>query len=116
VEVALDVAGRLDAVPAVVSREGYRIVQEGLTNAARHAGRVPVTLRMAVADGVLAIEIINPVTNRATGRRRGGRGLDGMRERVELLGGRVTAGTAGGSWRVAVTLPLNGPVRSGGPA
>jgi signal transduction histidine kinase len=116
VTVALDVAGPLDAVPAVVSREGYRIIQEGLTNAARHAGRVPVTLRMAVADGVLAIDITNPVTNRATGRRHGGRGLNGMRERVELLGGQFRVGTAQLSWRVAVTLPLDGPVRSSGPA
>jgi DNA-binding NarL/FixJ family response regulator/signal transduction histidine kinase len=100
VEVSVHVAGSLDAVPAAVSREGYRIVQEGLTNAARHAGRVPVTLRMAVAEGALAIDITNPVTNRATGRRRGGRGLDGMRERVELLGGRsvVCRGHAAIGW------------------
>jgi signal transduction histidine kinase len=121
VPVVLEVAGPLGDLPAAVSREGYRIVQEGLTNAARHAGRVPVRLRVAIVDGVLAIDITNPVSNQAAGRRRGGLrrggwGLDGMRERVELLGGRLSAGAADGSWYIAVTLPLGGPVRSGGPA
>ncbi|MGX7670278.1 sensor histidine kinase [Plantactinospora sp. DSM 117369] len=48
--VTVELAGDLGAVPAVVGREGYRIVQEGLTNAARHGGRRPVTLRVAARD------------------------------------------------------------------
>ncbi|MCZ7439579.1 histidine kinase [Micromonospora sp. WMMC241] len=97
------VDGPLDALPAVVSREGYRIVQEGLTNAARH-GRGPVTLRVAVPPEGLEIELVNAVrgTTRATG---GGRGLDGMRERVLLLGGRLDAGPEEERWRVRATLP-----------
>jgi signal transduction histidine kinase len=116
VEVAVEVAGLIGEVPAVVSREGYRIVQEGLTNAARHAGRVPVRLRMAVADGVLEIDLTNPVTKRVTTGGHAGRGLDGMRERVGLLGGRLSVGEADGLWRVAVRLPLNSPVRPGSTA
>ncbi|MEU7906767.1 histidine kinase [Actinoplanes sp. NPDC049118] len=107
--VRLEVTGPVPAVPAAVSREGYRIVQEGLTNAARHAGRVPVTLRVDVAHGALAIEIVNPVAAEApTGGGRG-RGLDGMRERVGLLRGRLDVGRAGGTWRVAAWLPLGDP-------
>jgi signal transduction histidine kinase len=110
-EVDLRVGGPLGQVPAVVSREGYRIVQEGLTNAIRHAGRVPVSLWLGVADRVLEIDLANPVGDRAAGAgdgaagRGGGRGLHGMRERVALLGGRMTAGPDGGLWRVAVRLP-----------
>jgi signal transduction histidine kinase len=100
-------------VPAVVSREGYRIVQEALTNAIRHAGRVPVSLRLGVAERTLEIDLTNPVGDGAAGTGdgaagRGGRGLNGMRERVALLGGRMTAGPDGGLWRVAVRLPTGG--------
>jgi signal transduction histidine kinase len=101
------VSGPVDRIPAVVSREGYRIVQEALTNAVRHAGAVPVTLRVAVAQHGLRIEVANPVTGRPGGGHRTGRGLDGMRERVAVLGGRMTAGRDGdGTWRVAVRLPV----------
>jgi signal transduction histidine kinase len=103
IEVRVDRAGPLDGVPAAVSREGYRIVQEGLTNAARHARGRPVALRVAVSGGTLAIELTNPVGAGAPAG--GGRGLAGMRERVALLGGEMTAGREEGLWRVAVRLP-----------
>ena len=56
------------------------------------------------------IDLTNPVDASSTGEDGGGggRGLDGMRERVALLGGRMTAGTEGGVWRVAVRLPAGG--------
>lgn len=93
----------LGALPAVVSREGYRIVQEGLTNAARH-GHGPVTLCVAVPGDVLTIELVNAVREAAGPG--GGRGLHGMRERVLLLGGELTAGREGDRWRVRATLPV----------
>jgi signal transduction histidine kinase len=100
-------------VPAVVSREAYRILQEGLTNALRHAGPVPVTLRLAATADALELELANPLG--PGGRRppgRGGRGLRGIGERVAILGGRLTAGPDGSGWRVAVDLPLRpGPPR-----
>ncbi|SCL20034.1 Signal transduction histidine kinase [Micromonospora rhizosphaerae] len=116
------VTGAVGELPAAVSREGYRIVQEGLTNAARY-GRGPVTLRVdvppeATAPGRSAapavpsrscrwldIELVNDLRG-ATGPGRGGRGLDGMRERVLLLGGRITAGPEDDRWRVRVRLPV----------
>ncbi|MEH0824091.1 MULTISPECIES: sensor histidine kinase [unclassified Micromonospora] len=116
------VDGGLAELPPAVSREGYRIVQEGLTNAARY-GRGPVRLRVDVPgeatapdrdgpadtpDGSprwLEIELEN-VLGGAARPGRGGRGLDGMRERVLLLGGRINAGPDGGHWRVRVRLPV----------
>jgi signal transduction histidine kinase len=90
-----------------VSREGYRIVQEGLTNAARHARGKPVTLRVAVRPECLQIELVNALARDPVPARRG-RGVDGMRERVALLGGSLTAGPDGRSWRISVRLPIRG--------
>ncbi|MBO4209260.1 sensor histidine kinase [Micromonospora echinofusca] len=103
------VAGGVDRLPAVVSREGYRIVQEGLTNAARH-GAGPVTVRLDVTGAGLEIDLTNPVPVARAASRSGdgrtGRGLAGMRERVLLLGGRLTAGPDDGHWRVRASLPV----------
>ena len=60
-DVDLAVHGSLGDLPAVVSREGYRIVQEALTNALRHAGPVPIRLRIDVRDGGLHLAVRNPV-------------------------------------------------------
>jgi signal transduction histidine kinase len=107
VEVRAEVTGDLRRVPAAVAREAYRIVQEALTNALRHAGPVPVTLRLAVAADRLTLELTNPLAGRGGGRDRGGgRGLRGIGERVAILGGRMQAGPEGDRWRVAAGLPL----------
>ncbi|MCW3839324.1 histidine kinase [Micromonospora yasonensis] len=103
-EVDAQVSGAVGELPAAVSREGYRIVQEGLTNAARH-GRGRVTVRVDVPDEALEIELVNGLRG-GTGPRGGGRGLDGMRERVLLLGGRLDAGPDGDRWRVRASLPV----------
>ncbi|GIF65542.1 histidine kinase [Asanoa ishikariensis] len=105
--VALTREGPLATVPAALSREGYRIVQEALTNAVRHAGAVPVTVHIAVAERSLRIEVANPVTRDGPDDP-SGRGLAGMRERVDVLGGRMTAGRADGRFTVAVRLPTGG--------
>ncbi|TDC49053.1 two-component sensor histidine kinase [Jiangella ureilytica] len=102
------VDGDLAAVPAVLSREAYRIVQEGLTNAARHAAHVPVRLHVAATETGVDIEVTNPLPEDAPARRpraNGGRGLRGMRERVRLLRGELSARAADGVWRVRVHLP-----------
>jgi signal transduction histidine kinase len=108
--VTATITGELAGLHPVLSREGYRIVQESLTNAARHAAGEPVTLRVAAAADLLTIEIVNPV-NPVHGEPAppaGGRGLAGMRERVRRLGGRMAAGPEDGCWRVAVRLPIGG--------
>lgn len=103
--------GDLTVVPPTVSREAYRILQECLTNALRHAGKVPITVRLGVGGDLLEISVTNPVEprpGRTTDPPRGGRGLRGVRERVEVLRGDVRTGRAGGLWEVLVRLPLGG--------
>lgn len=102
----LDLRADVDAagVPAAVSREAYRIMQESLTNAARHGGPGPVTVRVARGDD-LTIEVSNPMAARPEPGG-GGRGVAGMRERVRLLGGTLEVGPDSGAWRVRATLPV----------
>jgi signal transduction histidine kinase len=110
--VTLEIAGPVGALPAAVSREAYRIVQEGLTNAVRHAGPVPVMVRLTVSDRMLDIDVTNPMADPPSGPRtqvdRARRGLPGIRERVALLGGRMRVDHAGGEWRLSVELPTGG--------
>ncbi|WP_242614288.1 sensor histidine kinase [Actinomadura roseirufa] len=108
VELDAEVAAEVADVPAAVSREAYRIVQEALTNALRHAGKVPVRLRLGVAGERLEMEISNPLgaPAGAEARHGGGRGLNGIRERATVLRGELAAGPDGERWRVRVSLPL----------
>src|SRR5690606_8471173 len=75
-EISAAGTGDVAAVPAVVSREGYRIVQESLTNAARHAGGQPVTLRVDVTAELLTLAVANRLPDPAPPSG-GGRGLAG---------------------------------------
>ncbi|MET9460562.1 histidine kinase [Streptomyces canus] len=105
-DVTLD-AGHHDAVPAPVELAAYRIVQESLTNALKHAcpGRVRVSL--AERDGELTVAVSSPYGDRDGPRAPGsGAGLVGMRERAALLGGTFDAGPDGPHWTVRATLPL----------
>jgi signal transduction histidine kinase len=103
-EVTAEVSGELAAVPPVVSREVYRILQECLTNAVRHAGRVPVTVVVDVAAHGLVARVSNPLGS-GTGRAGGGRGLRGMTERAGVLGGELSAGRVDERWEVVVRVP-----------
>ncbi|MFD7500824.1 sensor histidine kinase [Streptomyces sp. NPDC059850] len=102
-----EVTGPLERVPGPVSREGYRILQEALTNVLRHAGPVPVRVRIAVDEARLRLEVRNPLSAEAaaavTGR---GSGLRGIRERAALLGGEARTERDGGQWLVHVDLPV----------
>lgn len=102
----VDAAGPLAKVPGPVSREGYRILQESLTNVLRHSGAVPVRVRMAVADDWLELEVSNRLSTSA-GSPGGGSGLRGIRERAALLGGRAKTGPYNGEWVVHASLPLD---------
>lgn len=104
-KVDVDVTGPLDTVPGPVSREGYRILQESLTNVLRHAGAVPVRVRIEVDDSSLGLEVRNPLTADIPRPGRGS-GLRGIRERAALLGGRAHTGPDQGDWQVQVELPL----------
>lgn len=97
----------VDGVPGPLSRQSdlaaFRIVQEALTNARRHAEGRSVTVRIEYGSGV-RLEITNPLaTTAAVG---AGHGLTGMRERTRQAGGTLTAGpTADGRWQVTASLP-----------
>lgn len=84
----------------------YRIVQEGLTNAQKHAPGAHVAVRVGVADQRLGISIIDdaPTATTATGSRRG---LAGIAERVTVFGGQLHAGpNADQGWAVEASLPV----------
>ncbi|GAA3199992.1 histidine kinase [Streptomyces virens] len=108
-DVTLD--AEYDAVPTPVGLAAYRMVQESLTNALKHAapGRVTVWLRRL--DDALALRVSSPHGDRDGPRAPGsGAGLVGMRERAALLGGSFEAGPVDGPdgtlWVVDATLPV----------
>ncbi|MET7367088.1 histidine kinase [Streptomyces sp. NPDC005566] len=112
VPVAYTAKGSPELVPRAVSREAYRIVQEGLSNALRHGGSgARVELRIAVDERELEITMDNPLPGRAAVvRPGGGRGLRGIAERTVLLGGTTRSGPdAAGVWRLTARLPLHSP-------
>ncbi|WP_280849285.1 histidine kinase [Streptomyces sp. SAI-041] len=108
-DVTLD-ASHDGTVPAPVELAAYRIVQESLTNALKHACPGPVTVSLAERNGALTVEVSSPYGDRDGPRAPGsGAGLVGMRERAALLGGTFDAGPegpGGARWTVRATLPL----------
>jgi signal transduction histidine kinase len=90
----------------------YRIVQEALSNAGRHAPGAAVTVIVGRAQETVRLRVVNgPGPGRAAGPngQHPGHGLAGMRERVTLLGGALSAGaTADGGFAVSASLPLSG--------
>ncbi|MET9494318.1 histidine kinase [Streptomyces sp. NPDC006552] len=105
--VQVTVDGPLETLPGPVSREGYRILQEGLTNVLRHCGAVPVQVTLSVGAGSLCLEVRNDLpTGVAPGAAGTGSGLRGVRERAALLGGRARTGRTGDEWQVHVELPV----------
>jgi signal transduction histidine kinase len=105
VPVEASIEGSCAGLPPVISREAYRIVQEGLSNALRHAGPVPVTLHLDIGDEELRVRMDNPATGSAP-RPGGGRGLPGIAERARLLGGEAGGAAQDGVWRLTARLPL----------
>ncbi|MEO7373014.1 MAG: histidine kinase [Terrimesophilobacter sp.] len=91
--------------PAAVQLALYRIVQESLTNVVRHAKATRATVIVSVVDGSYRVQVAD---NGSGGENRGvGRGLIGMHERAELLGGTLTTGTdADGGFLVTATIPV----------
>ncbi|TDE58414.1 sensor histidine kinase [Nonomuraea mesophila] len=106
-DATLTVEGRRQGVPAAVDRTAYRIVQESLTNIARHAAAATATVRIDYRPGALLIQVdddgratpdLAPVP---------GVGLLGMRERVTALGGHLLAAPRSeGGFRVRAELPV----------
>jgi signal transduction histidine kinase len=100
-------------LPAEIEDSAYHVVQEGLTNAIKHAPGAEVHVRLAIRDDDLEIEVRDSGANGASplGATGSGLGLMGMRERIEALGGSLDTGPrAGGGWRVHARLPLSARV------
>ena len=91
-----------------VGAAAYRIVQEALTNALKHARTAHVDVRLSCTATHLEVSVLDDGSGRPTKRTSGGgRGIIGMTERAKVLGGHLTAGPVdGGGFRVRASLPL----------
>jgi signal transduction histidine kinase len=115
-DVELRTRGDFSSIPPAVSVAVYRIAQESLANAARHAPRARTVLELELADGQvrLVAETSGPAAVPAKESERSRYGLVGMRERAVALGGELVAGPTPDGWRVSCRLPLNANERPEG--
>jgi signal transduction histidine kinase len=118
-DVRISVEGGRDEVGPGLGLTVYRIVQEALTNAVRHAPGSTVEVRVAVRGEEVAVQVQNggqatggPATAAPSYDAAGagtGLGLVGIRERVSVFGGRLAAGPDGDGWTISASLPRPGP-------
>ncbi|MGW1008561.1 sensor histidine kinase [Streptomyces termitum] len=107
-KVSAKVSGARRPLPEGVELSAYRIVQEALSNALRHAPGAPARVELEYGRSVLRVRVVNGPARRAARPSPGaGHGVLGMRERVAMLGGEFAAGpTSDGGHEVAVLLPV----------
>lgn len=118
-QVQIEQTGDLDDLPPAVSLGVHRLVQESLTNVLRHGGEQPrarVVVRRESDENAVIVQITNwadtdaQATTTSAALQGTGFGVIGMRERVAVLGGELTAGRLDdGRWRVSASLPLEQP-------
>ncbi len=112
VQATLTVIGEIDDLPAAVTMCVYRAVQEGLTNACKHAHADQISAQIKAEGGYVVVDVIN---NDQPDRAKppldlgsGSFGLIGLRERAEALGGGIEAGPLPtGGWRLRLVLPID---------
>ena len=105
--VDLRIDGKRRELPVGIELSAYRIVQEALTNALKHAGEAHAAVRIRYGDDSLELEIVDDGTKDGSRAAAGGHGLVGMRERVALYGGRFDASpNPGGGFVVRAKLPI----------
>jgi signal transduction histidine kinase len=92
---------------AAADQAAYRILQQALTNAARH-GTGSASICLAFGDTAVEVTVTNPVRPGSSQRPGGGHGLIGMRERATLLGGSFQAGRADGKFWIHAWIPYGG--------
>ncbi|MFD5462372.1 sensor histidine kinase [Kitasatospora sp. NPDC127059] len=123
-EVVFRTEGERRALAAAVDHAAYRIVQEALTNAHKHAPGAPIAVALRYEPDALVVEVTNPGAPELVGARAGagavvsgGQGLTGLRERARLVGGMVHAGpTPEQGFRLAAVLPYEGAEAEGAAA
>jgi signal transduction histidine kinase len=108
--VELQIDGEPFRLPVAIDLSAYRIVQEGLTNALKHADAHSAHVQIRYAADELRIQVSDDGSGAADAIGDGlGHGLVGVRERVKLYGGEMTAGAVnGGGFRLITSLPLSG--------
>ncbi|HEU5347985.1 MAG TPA: sensor histidine kinase, partial [Ktedonobacterales bacterium] len=108
-EIVLDAEGDVDMLAPELRVTLYRCAQEALTNVRKHAQATKVLVRLRVDNGQAELTILDNGQHTAEDTREtlSGFGLQGIRERIALVGGSVSAGAEpGGGWRVEATLPV----------
>jgi signal transduction histidine kinase len=110
---SFEVAGTPRPLRAEPSLTLYRVTQEALTNAAKHAPDAPVTARLSFDDQAVTLTVHNDLPDPARAHplsgSGGGYGLLGMQERVQQAGGTCETGPAGDGWQVTVSIPAGRP-------
>ncbi|MFI2073962.1 sensor histidine kinase [Streptomyces triculaminicus] len=116
-DVTLRVEGTPAEVPGVVERAAHRVVQEALTNVAKHAPGSRATVRVVHAPGRTTVSVRNTAPRPAAvaALSGGGRGLIGLDERVRLAGGSLSHGPHDGGFAVTAGLPHVPPPRPPSP-
>jgi signal transduction histidine kinase len=106
-KVTCEVTGQAQPVPEAVDLTAYRMIQESLTNTAKHAAGASASVRLAYRPGVLALTVEDDGPGQS-GNDQVGHGIIGMRERAAALGGWASAGprNGGGGFQVQAELPL----------
>jgi signal transduction histidine kinase len=106
-ETDLRVEGHAIGIPPALDLCAYRIVQESLTNAIKHAGPARVSVRLCWLSDALELEVADDGRGPRPGNGHAGHGIDGMSERVAMHGGTLEAGNGpGGGFAVRARLPL----------
>ncbi|HEY5231734.1 MAG TPA: sensor histidine kinase [Galbitalea sp.] len=112
--VEVTVTGSPGIVPQATQLAIFRIVQESLTNVVRHARATTARVELGHKGGFYEVSVTDNGTAQAPSGETEGRGLLGMRERAELLGGTLDAGPVeGGGFRVSARIPTRSVTRSG---
>ncbi|MCL2395760.1 MAG: hypothetical protein FWC87_13875, partial [Acidimicrobiaceae bacterium] len=106
-DISFETSGDLAALPEPAGLAAYRIAQESLSNVAKHAPGAHTAVIIDAAGGRLHLRVTSrPVPAEPPGEP--GRGIVGMTERAELLGGALSAGRRDGGWMVEAVLPTGG--------
>ena len=112
IQISCRFEGAADGLSPAISDVAFRVVQEGITNALKHAPGAALEINVREASDHVVVEVGNgPALETRSGLEEagGGNGLTGMRERVAACGGKLTAGPSGdGGWRVARDLAEHG--------
>jgi signal transduction histidine kinase len=111
-DITLTVEGEAGGLPATTGLAVYRIAQEALTNAVKHAPGAPTAVRLTVGPERVTLTADSRAEPGSVAKPGAGLGVVSMRERAESLGGTCEAGPGGQGWLVRATLPLDASLRA----